>query len=132
MVGVIGPLRARVAREPRTIARSIEPAPVNVEHGKRREGDAVEASDVDAPEVRRRARPPEGKDPARRAEVVLRRPRVPLIHRELVERGPEVEAALLDPMGQRTALPADAAVTQADVIEIDVDLDLELDLPAMA
>src|SRR5262249_25638035 len=110
---------------------SVETAAVDVLHRDRRQVDAVQTSDVDAPEVRRRARPPEGKDPAGRAGVVPRRLRAPPEARELLARGRhEAEGGVLDAMSERAALAADGAVAQADVVEVGVHL--ETHLPAVA
>src|SRR5262249_31243705 len=103
--------------------------PVDLPDRDRREIDVVQTSHVDRPEVWRRPRPTEGKDPARGAEIVLGGSRMPLVEGKLVERRQETEAGFLDPMGQRASLPTDAAVAQPNMV--DVRIDLEANLPAV-
>jgi hypothetical protein len=55
---------------------------------------------------------------------------VPLVHGKLAERRQETEAGLFDSMSQRASFPADAAVTEANVVEVRIDL--EANLPAVA
>src|SRR5262245_64275416 len=76
--------------------------------------------------MRRRPRPTKRKNSARGAEVIPSRSRVPLVHGKLVERRQETEAGLFDSMSQRASFPADAAVTEANVVEVRIDLEANL------
>ena len=92
--------------------------------------DAFQASDIDRPHARGRARPAERQDPARLAEIVFRRLGVELIERHVFEWRLEAEAIRLDAMHKAAALAADRAIADAHMIEIGIDL--EAYAPAMA
>ena len=98
------------------------------------EVDTLQAPDVHGPSGELRcagcdflrrsvARPPERKDAARGAEVVLGRARVPLIQREVFEGRQQPQLLGLDSMDQRAALPTDRAVARSDVIELEINLE---------
>ena len=85
--------------------------------------DAIEAANIDRPHTGRCAGTPEGEDTAGLAEVVSRDMGVEGVEREIIERGEQPEALGLDPMDQGSALPADRAVADADVIQVGIDLE---------
>ena len=101
-------------------------APVDLPDGDGREINVVQTPNVDAPEVRRCARSAERKHTAGKAEIVLRGPRMPLVHGELLEGRQKPEAGFLDAIAQRAAFPTDGAVTDTDMIEIRIDLEANL------
>ena len=73
-------------------------------HGYGREIDAIEAADVDGPQVWRGAGPAERQNTAHRAEVVRRRTRVPLVQGQILERRQQTEVRCFDAVVQGAAL----------------------------
>src|SRR5262249_8558071 len=107
-----------------------KPAPVHALHGNGVEVDAVEASNIDPPQIGRRARAPERENPASLAEVVSRDMGMKGVEREIIQRREQPEELRLHPMNKGAAPPTNRAVADADMIQLGVNL--EPNAPAVA
>jgi hypothetical protein len=96
---------------------------VEVFHGDRIQVDAVEAPDVDRPLVWCRARAPEWENAADRTKIVARGVGVKRIEPQIFERRQESELFGLYAMNERSAPPADRAVSDTDMVEFGLDLE---------
>jgi len=133
-------LDPRSASRAGEVGRKLDPATVDPADRQRVEIHALKAAEIDRPAIKRlHALPqllrrriggaPERQDAARRAEVILRCPRPPLIQRQLFPRCQQPKVLLRHPKVQRSAPRADRAIARSSMI--DLRLDLEPHLPAV-
>src|SRR5215510_3128929 len=78
--------------------------------GYRRQVYAIETAHVDAPLLGCGPRPSKRQDAARRAEVVLCGPRMPLIQREILKRSQQAQVGVFHAMQQCATAPAHRTV----------------------